>query len=96
MYSEISLARYATDEDVDADDTSSEGGRYPCYFLIFEPCTRPLTNPAHSRHNPAPSVIINISCHDGKDAVTAVTCGMRLKSAATSGLLRGLLALDVD
>ena len=32
------------------------------------------TNPAHNTHDPAPSIIVNSSRHDGRDAVTAVTC----------------------
>ena len=62
-------------------------------MLLFDPqaFTRPLTNPAHGTHNPAPSIIVHISRHDGREAATAVTFGICLKSAVTSALLRGIL-----
>jgi hypothetical protein len=44
-----------------------------CYCLVSKPCTRPLTNPAHGTHNPASSIIVHMSRHNGREAVAAVT-----------------------
>jgi len=59
-------------------------------------CTRHLTNTTEGTHNPASSIIVHISRHSGRGAVTAATFSINLKAAAKNALVGGLLALDVD
>jgi hypothetical protein len=54
------------------------------------------TNTAERAHNPAPSIIIHLCPHSGRDSVTAVTFEMCRKPAATAVFLRGMRALNVD